>query len=84
MRQKRSGPSRETRAATEPPSSAPEHTVDLDRQLLGDTDALGLELRDGNRFRLAVRCRRCGRWLTGDPARANGIGRHCAGRDGGR
>lgn len=29
-------------------------------------------------FRLAVRCQRCGRWLTAGPSKRERVGAHCA------
>lgn len=55
--------------------------IELDLALLGGTNAdIWAALFDG-RFRLAVPCKRCGRWLTSGASKTAGIGSHCAARE---
>lgn len=51
---------------------------DLDRAIVGE-ESLWAALFDG-RFRLALRCDVCGRWLTSGKSKANGRGPSCAAR----
>ena len=85
MTQTRSGPGSEARATSTPPSATDQSSCadrQIDLALVGPDADLWALLFDG-RFRLAVKCRRCGRWLTGKSKR-RGIGAHCAAREAAR
>ena len=77
MAETRRGPAVSDRAISSPSCDAADSTS-LDRQIVGDAD-LWAALFDG-RFRLAVRCDVCGRWLTAGKSKANGRGPNCAAR----
>lgn len=51
---------------------------DLDQALAGDRSVWSAVY--AGEFRLAVRCKRCGRWLTAGASKAARLGAHCAAR----
>ena len=78
---RRSGPPAQEAAPTNN-TSVTKDTAALDKKLVGDA-SIWTALFDG-RFRLAVRCDTCGRWLTSHRSKAAGRGPSCAGRAVGR
>jgi len=83
---RRERPGSEARATSTPPSAAPQSTapgaaeVELMRGITDNVDrGLWMDLMNG-RFRLAMRCERCGRWLTAHKSKAAGIGPVCSGK----
>jgi hypothetical protein len=76
MTQKRRGPAASASRAHSKTATVCDQSTDLDQQLMGDR-SIWAALFDGE-FRLAIRCRRCGRWLTSGPSKRAGIGAHCA------
>ena len=73
----RKRPAVSDRATSTTTTLHPESTA-VDRQVVGDAD-LWAALFDG-RFRLAVRCDTCGRWLTAHASRVAGRGPNCSAR----
>jgi hypothetical protein len=63
-------------------STAPPADFDYDRRVVGQVDWSIWRALDRGEFRLAVRCRRCGRWLTAGASKRNGMGTHCAAKAG--
>ena len=82
MSQRRSSPATPGRAASTTPIAETNSTAasghrELDLTLVGHDASLWQALFDGQ-FRLAVRCERCGRWLTAGPSKKRQLGSHCA------
>ena len=79
---KRRGPGTESRPASTPPSDTTQSSNDflLDVELVGGINAdLWSMLFDG-KFKLAVPCDVCGRYLTSSRSKAAGRGPSCAAR----
>jgi hypothetical protein len=68
----------DTHHGTDPVESIRCADLQVDLRLLGGPEGdVWAALFDG-RFRLAVPCSRCGRWLTAGASKSAGIGPHCA------
>ena len=64
-------------------SNADADEFDFDRRMVDQVDwSIWQALYRGD-FRLAVRCRRCGRWLTDGRSKRNHLGPRCAVKAGG-
>lgn len=53
-------------------------TFDFDKHIVDRVDESLWRAVYNGQFRLAVRCERCGRWLTAGASKRNRIGAHCA------
>ena len=78
MNQIRRSPGSEARATSTTATVADADTTAADRQIVGDAD-LWAALFD-SRFRPAVRCDVCGRWLTAGKSKVAGRGPSCSAR----
>lgn len=80
---RRRNPGTKARATSTTPIATAEsnHHSDIatDLALIGADGDLWVHLFNG-RFRLAVKCDVCGRWLTAGKSKANGRGPSCAAR----
>lgn len=84
-------PRRKRRTQTDPAlSSTPtvsakstaESEFDYDRRIVDRVDASIWRAVYNGEFRLAVKCRRCGRWLTDGHSKRRHLGARCAARTG--
>ena len=75
---RRSGPAVSSRAAAKTATVCDQSNA-IDLALVGDNADIWARLFDGE-FRLAVKCDRCGRWLTAGKSKAAGRGPSCAAR----
>lgn len=79
---RRSRPEKNPGAATSTSLDASDSTRhgdnDADIALVGGVNADLWAALFAGQFRLAVKCDRCGRWLTAGPSKRAGIGAHCA------
>jgi hypothetical protein len=79
----RRSPGTKSRATSTPPSDNADSThgtdITVDLALVGANSDIWALLFDG-KFRLAVKCDVCGRWLTAGASKAAGRGPHCAAR----
>lgn len=77
---RRRNPGTKARATSTTPIVALDHSdltdeMKIDRALVGDSE-IWPKLFDGQ-FKLAVRCSRCGRWLTNGHSKRDRLGPHC-------
>lgn len=83
MTRTRRSPGTKSRATSTPPSdnshSNGHGDIQADTALAGVNADLWAALFSGE-MRLAIRCSRCGRWLTAGPSKRKGIGAHCEAR----
>jgi hypothetical protein len=84
MKTKRNRPSGGTGAATKPgkastANTSPGEGISVDLALVGPDADIWAQLFDG-KFRLAVQCDVCGRWLVAHASKAAGRGPSCAAR----
>lgn len=84
LRRKRRAPEGDPALSTPPSdnahSTADESQFDYDRRVVGQVDwSIWRAIYNGD-FRLAVRCRRCGRWLTDGTSKRRHLGPTCAGK----
>lgn len=59
-------------------STAESEQFDFDRHMVDQVDRSIWQALFRGEFRLAVRCRRCGRWLTDGTSKRNHLGPACA------
>ena len=75
---RRSGPAVSSRATVETAKSCSQSNA-IDLALVGDNTDIWAALFDG-KFRLAVKCDVCGRWLTAGKSKSAGRGPSCSAR----
>ena len=59
-------------------STATESDFDFDKRIVDTVDRSIWNALYNGEFRLATKCRRCGRWLTNGRSKRNHMGAHCA------